>query len=80
MYVTGMGRCSGALHLAVQFPKIAACLCALGITSWTMTDAEKVTVYCHESTAANYAAIPETARADADEVCFCLEGQCGTMK
>ena len=27
----GLGRCSGALHLAVQFPKVTACLCALGL-------------------------------------------------
>ena len=31
------GRISGALHLAIQFPKIAACVAAVGLTVVSIT-------------------------------------------
>ncbi len=78
MYVTGMGRCSGYLHLIVQFPKIAACLCLLGAGGvWMTTDAQQVEAYCENPTAESYAVIREDLRTTADKVCFCLDGLCG---
>ena len=77
MYVTGMGRCSGAVHLAVQYPKMALCLCALGFTAWAEPDIAKVAVYCNEPTAAHYQMIRASIRPAADKVCFCLDGACG---
>ena len=72
----GLGRCSGALHLAVQFPKVTACLCALGLVGWTAPDIEKVVTYCLERTEATYAAIPASIQPAANKVCYCLKDQC----
>ncbi len=75
----GMGRCSAVLHLTVQYPKIAACLCLLGIGGWTALDAKKVEAYCQDPTAANYQEVREGIRPEADKVCFCLDGECGPL-
>lgn len=75
----GFGRCSGVAHLAIQFPKIAACLCLLGIGGWSAYDAKTVETYCDDPTAANYEAVRSAIRSEADKVCFCLDGLCGPV-
>ena len=72
------GRISGGLHLAIQYPKIAACLCALGLgyLSLGAVDLNKINTYCQKPTVAHYLALPMKVWPSVDKLCHCATSAC----
>lgn len=83
MYTTGMGRFSGMLHLAVQYPKIMTCVAFLGLAGWSglgSHDLLNVMKYCNHPTTERLAMVPDSARSTVEKVCRCLHDKCSTMQ
>jgi hypothetical protein len=84
MYCTGIGRVSGAGHLAVQFPKTAAivagCIAAAGIysniSSAPSVSQEDILRYCNHRTSANLMSLPPEVQTRVDQVCGCVHDAC----
>jgi hypothetical protein len=85
MYVTGIGRCSGLLHVWINFPKIVSCcvgvvgLGAAGTTvGWSNVSAaavQTVNQYCQAPTQEHLSALPSALRSTVDRLCGCVETQ-----
>jgi hypothetical protein len=82
MYTPICGRPSGLLHLAVQYPKISACVVALGLggtAGWSTLSASndvRIARYCNAPTEKHLAALPASLRSKIDEACACLSNKC----